>query len=139
MNNNTYSNNNNNNPLGTTESSYLTLMHLSQFAGILFTGLGFIIPIVMWAMNKDKNREVDRHGKNILNFFISYMIYIIILGVAAIIFLIGIITIPITIGCVVLMIAIALMQIIFIIIAAVKANNNEFWKYPLSIPFFNVD
>lgn len=114
--------------LGMEENTYLMLMHLSQFAGYMVPLAGFIVPIVMWAVNKDKNENVDRHGKNILNFMLSWIIY----GVVSAILLIILIGIP-------LLMALIIMQIVFIIMAAVKANNGEFWKYPLSIPFFNVN
>jgi len=106
-------------------NTYLILMHLSQFAGFIVPGLGFIAPVVMWVVNKD-NPEVDKHGKNILNFMISMIIY----AIASAILILLIIGIP-------MLIAIAVIEIVFIIIAAVKAANGEYWKYPLSIPFFS--
>jgi len=36
-----------------------------------------------------------------------------------------------------LLIALAILAIVFPIVAAIKANNGQVWKYPLSIPFFN--
>lgn len=130
-----YTNNNQqaNNPdsqnqLGMELNTYLMLMHLSQFAGYVVPILGFIAPIVMWAINKDKSAEVDRHGKNILNFIISWVIYAFVSALLVLV-LIGI---P-------LLILLGVMQIVFIIMATIKANGNEFWKYPLTIPFFNVN
>lgn len=43
------------NSLGMEENTYLMLMHLSQFAGFIIAGLGFVIPIVMWLVNADKS------------------------------------------------------------------------------------
>jgi hypothetical protein len=60
---------------GMTENTYIMLMHLSQFAGVIVPCAGFIVPIIMWIANKDINVNVDLHGKNILNFMISYVIY----------------------------------------------------------------
>jgi uncharacterized Tic20 family protein len=96
-------------------------MHLSQFAGVIVPCAGFIVPIIMWIANKDINVNVDLHGKNILNFMISYVIYA---AVAAI----TIIGIPIAI-------IIGLLYVILVIIATVKAYNGEYWKYPLTIQF----
>lgn len=115
------------NPLGMDRNSYFLLMHLSQFAGFLALGLGFAAPIVMWVIGKDKDQEVDRHGKNILNFLISWAIYY----VVALVLCFVLVGIP-------LLIVLAILQFIFIIIAAIKAYSNEFWKYPMSFPFFNV-
>ncbi|CEA16023.1 MAG TPA: DUF4870 domain-containing protein [Fermentimonas caenicola] len=106
---------------GMTENTYIMLMHLSQFAGVIVPCAGFIVPIIMWIANKDINVNVDLHGKNILNFMISYVIYA---AVAAI----TIIGIPIAI-------IIGLLYVILVIIATVKAYNGEYWKYPLTIQF----
>jgi uncharacterized Tic20 family protein len=113
------------NSLGMEENSYLTLMHISQFAGFIVVGLGFIIPIVMWLINADKSEAVNRHGKNIANFMLSMLIYIVI----SLILCLLLIGIP-------MLVALGIIEIVFIIIAAIKANNGEYWKYPLSIQFF---
>lgn len=106
---------------GMLENTYIMLMHLSQFAGVLIPLTGFIVPILMWIANKDNNLNVDIQGKNILNFMISFAIY----GVASAITIIGI---PIAV-------IVCILYIIFVIIATVKANDGEYWKYPLTIQF----
>lgn len=115
----------NSNPLlGLTENSYIALMHISQLAGIIVPGLGFIAPVILWAINKDVNAKVNESGKHIFNFMISMLIYYAVSGVLCCI----VIGIP-------MLIALGIMQIVFVIIAAVKANNGEFWRYPLTIDF----
>ncbi len=106
---------------GLSENTYLMLMHLSQFGGIVIPLAGFVLPILMWIANKEENGRVDLHGKNILNFMISYTIY----AAVAAITLIGI---PIAI-------IIGLLFVIFVVIATIKANNGEFWRYPFIIQF----
>lgn len=110
---------------GMDEKTYITLMHLSQFAGLLIPGLGFIVPFVMWLTKSKENANIDKHGKNIANFLISMIIY----AVISTILLIVLIGIP-------LLIALGIIEIVFIIIASVKAANGEYWKYPLAIQFF---
>jgi uncharacterized protein len=109
---------------GMSAKSYCMLIHLSQLSSIVAPGLGFVMPLVMWVANKDKNADIDQHGKVTLNWVISLIIYSIICGVLTLIF-IGVI------GFIVL----ALLNFVFAIVAAVKANNGELWRYPLSIPF----
>ncbi len=106
-------------------STYCMLMHLSQFAGIIIPFGGIALPIVMWVTNKDKSPTIDQHGKNILNWMISFYIYTSI-SIILILLLVGIFT----------LIALCFMTVIFAIIGAVKANNKEFYTYPLSISFF---
>lgn len=112
----------NRNPLyGLNENTYLMLMHLSQFAGVILPVAGFVVPIIMWVTNKDYSAAVDSHGKNIINFMISYAIY-------AAILCITVIGIP-------LAIIVGLLYTIFVILASVKANNGEYWKYPFTFQF----
>ena len=103
------------------ENTYLMLMHLSQLAGLAVPLIGFVLPIVLWLTNKDVNEKVNENGRNILNFMISYTIY-------AVILCITIIGIP-------LAVILGIIYVIFVIVASIKANNGESWKYPMSIEF----
>ena len=58
--------------------SFCMLMHLSQFAGYIVPLGGIILPIIMWTTNKDKSPLIDQHGKIIINWMISLLIYTII-------------------------------------------------------------
>lgn len=145
-------------------NSYCSLMHLSQFSNFLFPGLGLIIPIVMWATRKNESKFADVNGKIIFNWKISSFIYtsvlVILVIAAALVFgtqiafsgignydtfqgmmddnpmkifsligALGIIIIP--------AIAIVVLDFIFTIVGAIKANKGEVWNYPLSIRFFS--
>ena len=105
-------------------NTYCMLIHLSQLSSIVIPGLGFILPIVMWVVNKDKSDTIDQHGKVTVNWLISLVIYYAICFILIFI-LIGVVAIWI----------LALLNIVFAIIAALKANNGELWVYPLSIRF----
>lgn len=115
--------------LGVEENTYLMLMHLSQFAGILTMGAGLVIPLVLWLVEKDKSEKVDMHGKNILNFVISWILYYIVAFILTITVILAVIGIP-------ALIVLGILNIIFIILAAVNASKGIYWKYPLTIPFF---
>ncbi|SRR5690554_1138304 len=106
---------------GMAENTYLMLMHLAQFAGAIVPLAGFIVPILMWTTNKDTNKSVDLHGKNIVNAMISYAIY-------AAVLCITVIGIPVAI-------LLGILYAVFVIVAAVKGNNGEYWKYPFTIQF----
>lgn len=114
---------------GMKENTYLMLMHLSLFAGIITLGLGLIAPIILWAIYKDNSSEVDRHGKNIFNMMISWAIYTCIAMVLNYTIILAIIGLP-------LLIILLVLPAIFIIIASINAEKGIFWEYPLSIPFF---
>lgn len=114
-----------NRPWGVDLKPFCLLMHLAQFAGFIIPGAGIILPIVMWVTNKEQFPEVDAHGKNIVNWILSLIIYLVI----SFILMFAIIGFF-------LIFALIITNIIFIIIGAVKANQNEVWEYPLSIKFF---
>jgi len=114
-------------PWGMEEKAYLMFMHLSQLVGFIVPFAGIIIPIVMWATNKDKSSEIDQHGRVIINWLISALIYAVI-GFVLIFVVIGIFA----------LLALAIASIVFAIVGAVKANENKLWAYPLSIKFLSV-
>ena len=109
-------------PWGLEEKQFLSLMHLSQFASYIVPLFGIIIPLFMWLSFKDQNQNIDTHGKMIMNWIVSSYIY----GVICFILTFVLIGIP-------LMFILGAAVIIFPIIGAVRASNNEFWNYPATI------
>lgn len=99
-------------------------LHLSQLASMIIPVAGIVAPIVIWQTQKDKIPALDAHGKMVVNWMLSALIY----GIASVILmfvLVGFLTI----------LAVAVMSIVFPIIGAIKANNGELWDYPLTIKF----
>ncbi|MCD4731833.1 MAG: DUF4870 domain-containing protein [Bacteroidales bacterium] len=106
------------------ERMWSMFCHLSAFVGYLVP-LGSILgPLVIWSIKKEQFPAIDNHGKEALNFNISIAIYMI-LSAILIVIVIGIL----------MLIALWVFQTVMIIIASIKANNGEFFKYPLSIQF----
>ncbi|MCI5055717.1 MAG: DUF4870 domain-containing protein [Flavobacteriales bacterium] len=110
-------------PWGLSLNNYCLLLHVSQFFGFLIPGLGLATPIVMWLSNKE-NELVDLHGKNVANWIITKAIF----------YVAGFFLIFVFIG-VPLLAAVAILDIIFIIQATLKASKGEIAGYPLSIKF----
>lgn len=111
---------------GMNKNTYLMLMHLSQFMGFVIAGFGFIVPVVLWLIRKDADTDVDRHGKNIVNFIISWLIYYMVAALLTFTVIGAVIGIP-------LLVALGVCEIIFIIVASIKANQGEYWDYPFSL------
>jgi len=106
------------------------MMYFACFAWFVVPVAGVILPIVMWATNKDRDASgmIDRHGKNILNFVISMAIYgvaVVILAVASF-GILGFVLGP----------AWAVYGIVVIIKGAVAANEGQYWPIPYCIRFF---
>jgi uncharacterized Tic20 family protein len=107
------------------DNTMAMLCHLLSLIGFIGVPVGNIIgPLILWLVKKDEDPFVDATGKEVLNFQISATIYGIICGFLFLIF-IGIILLP------VLVIAV----IIYTIIGAVKANEGQLYRYPLTIRF----
>lgn len=97
---------------------WLLTLHLSNF--ISFP----IIPLIIWAMKKDENPEIDRHGKDVINFQISMMIYLFASAILVLV-IVGIVLLPL-IG----------IYITFItIINSIKVVMEQDYKYYFTIRF----
>ncbi|MEK9633167.1 MAG: DUF4870 domain-containing protein [Opitutae bacterium] len=60
---------------GMNEKSFCMLLHLSQLAGMVLPGAGLVLPVVMWATEKDNSPLIDEQGKVVLNWMISSLLY----------------------------------------------------------------
>lgn len=109
---------------GLDENNFCLALHLSQFAGYTIPLAGLILPIVMWMTEKEKSRRIDIHGRIVVNWIISSVIYGILFLILAFFF----IGIP-------LLIILGLLYIIYPIIGAIKAGDGKTWRYPLTINF----
>lgn len=100
------------------------ILHLSLLSNFIIPIAGIIAPIVIWQIKKDEFPIVDAHGKNAVNWIISAVIY----GAVCLILTLAVIGIF-------LFAILGVLAIVFPVIAGIKANNGEVWKYPLSIQF----
>jgi uncharacterized protein len=108
------------NPSG--DNSLAVLMHLLGFAGFVLPLGNILGPLVLWLVKRPENPYLDQVGKEVLNFQISYTIYIAV-AVGLCFACVGFLILP----------AILIAWIIFMILAAVKTSNGEAYTYPLSI------
>ena len=85
---------------------------------------GVIGTLVVWQVKKDSDSFIGEQGKEACNFQISMLIYGVIAGLLCF-------------ACVgsVLLPAVMVVDIVFVIVAAIKANNGYHYRYPLTIRF----
>ena len=103
---------------------WATFAHLS---GLLGLGLPFghlIGPLVIWLLKRDTMPFVNEQGREAVNFQITATIALLVAG-ATFCVGIGIVVLP----------AVAVATVVFTVIAAVKANGGEHYRYPVSIRF----
>ena len=114
----------------TSDNSLAVVMHLLGFSWFVFPFYGNILgPLVLWLIKRGDSSYLDRVGKEVLNFQISFSIYIsaaIAVGTVLLIFLIGILFY-------LLAAAIWVAWVVLMIIGAVKTSNGEEYKYPFTI------
>ena len=129
------------------------LIHISAFAGYLFPLGSILTPLILWQTLKERSTYLDEHGKEAVNFNISFGLYIFILSASFIPFFFGNIFNCFNgidfdfdghhgfgglfgfIGIASLAGIISLIKIALIIIAAMKANKGEMYHYPFTIKF----
>jgi uncharacterized Tic20 family protein len=101
--------------------------HLAGLAGYVIPVIlsGIIAPLIVWQVKKEEDSFIDVNGREALNFQISIGIYA----------LVSVLLIPVFCTGVFLLAAVSIFDLVFIIIAALKANNGEQYKYPLTIRF----
>ena len=105
-------------------NNWAMLCHLGGLSGYLFNALGSIlVPLILWIVKKDEIPEVDRHGKEALNFNISVAIY------SLAIFVLGwgfcfawFLGLPL-----------AIFHIVCTAMAAAKASSGQSYEYPLCL------
>lgn len=102
------------------------LMHLLGLSGLIFsvTCVHIIAPLILWLFKRSSSALVDRTGKEVLNFQISWTIYLFVSGALCFV-LIGWFVLPL----------VTLTWLCLIIRAAMKASKGEFYSYPLTIQF----
>lgn len=112
------------------ERNLAMLSHLSALGGLVFLGvLGFIGPLIIYLVQKEKSQFVAFHARDSLNHQLTLLLFNIVCAVLAfVLFCLGVFLafIPVIIAFVT--------SIIFEILASVQASRGEWTKIPLAIP-----
>jgi uncharacterized Tic20 family protein len=105
------------------ERLWAMLSHLLSFvAAYLF--LGFVAPLVVLLVFGPRSAFVRANAVESLNFNLSWLLY----GIIAVILAFLLIGIPI-------LIVLGIAYLALVIVASVKANNGEVYRYPATIRF----
>lgn len=94
---------------------------------MILPSLGHILgPLIIWLVKKPESAAIDAAGRNVLNFQISWTIW---MFVAVIIGFVGsCLVVPI-----ILPVGLGIAWVVFVILGAVKASNGETYEFPLTI------
>ena len=91
---------------------------MGMLCHLLGIPLGFVGPLIIWMIKKDEMPFVNDQGKESLNFQLTVLIAAMLIGIPT---------------CGVGAIVIGLAALVFCIIATIKANNGEYYRYPLTL------
>ncbi|XMO85696.1 DUF4870 domain-containing protein [Algibacter sp. AS12] len=109
------------------DNQLLVITHLSQLI-TLVTGFGsLLLPLVLWLTQKGKVYQMDTHGKNILNFQLSLIVWCIICVPLILLFGLGLLGFAV----------LGIVSIIFPIVNALRASRGEATYYPLTFTFIS--
>lgn len=108
------------------------LAHLSAFAGALIA-LAFVGPLVVWLVKRNESPFVADQAREALNFNLSLYLYLTVGTVLLVI--VGVLTLGFGFVLFALLPIGGLVWLILTIVAAVRANNGERYRYPLTIRF----
>jgi hypothetical protein len=96
--------------------------HISALSGFVIPFGNILGPLIVWLVKRDEMAFVEDQGKEALNFNISITIYGII-SALLIFVLIGF----------ALLLILGVVWLVFVILAAVKANEGTAYRYPLTL------
>src|SRR2546423_481006 len=111
----------------TSVRTWCILAHATALVGFLVPFAGHIVgPLIVWLAKRQDSPEIDAHGKESMNFQVSMLIWNVIAGILCLV-LIGI---P-------LLILLHILNIIFVIVATIRASEGQLYRYPLTIRLIN--
>ena len=107
-------------PISSSERILAVFCHLA-----VFIQMYFVVPLIIFFVKRDDSPFVAAHAKEVLNFHLSLLIYVI----CCIPLIFVVIGIPI-------LIVLGVVALVCSIIGAVRAADGAFYRYPLTIRFF---
>lgn len=110
------------------QRSWAMACHLAALS-VLVTGIGIVLgPLIVWLVKKDEMPFVNDQGKEALNFNLTLCLLGVVLGLFVLItFGIGaLLVLPLSI-------LIGVLWLIVTIVAAIKANDGEYYRYPFAL------
>ena len=107
----------------------IILCHLSAFLGV-----GLILPLIIWLVKKGESENVAAHAKEALNFHLTFFLFVLVCApFAFVLLLIPFVNFLFMLVLVPVFALIALGTMVLAIIAAIKASEGNFYRYPFTL------
>lgn len=107
--------------------------HLAGLIGLspLLPVIGsVVVPLIIWQLKAEEFSFVAEQGRRAVNFQLSMLLYVTIGTIICFVSIIGTFLVPV-VWCV-----FGLIDVIFVLTAAIKANGGWHYRYPITIRFF---
>lgn len=98
------------------EQGWGVAMHLGGLV------LSWLVPVVLWLVFRERSRMLDDHGKEAVNWQITFFIFYVI-SVVLMLVLVGFVLLPL----------LYIVNVIFSILAALAAYRRQPFRYPFAI------
>lgn len=105
--------------LDDSEKIVSTLMHLWPVGTTVVGPLALALPFVLWLVQKQRSPFVDDHGREVINFLLSFVIINALLAIT----IIGMAALPF----------VWIYAVVSVIRGAIAAGHGEYFRYPMTI------
>ena len=92
----------------------------------VFVGFVFVLPLIVYLVKRDESEWVTAHAREALNFHLSLLLYSI-CAIPLCFILIGFLVYAV----------LGVLTVVLAIVAAIKAAEGGFYRYPLTIRFIS--
>ncbi|MES3517796.1 MAG: DUF4870 domain-containing protein [Natronomonas sp.] len=104
------------------DRTWAIITHAAALSGFVIPFGNILGPLVVWLLKKDGSTFVDRNGKQALNFQITWTLLFVLVGLTLLLG-IGVVLLPI----------LGLAWLILVVLAMIRASNDEVYDYPLTL------
>jgi uncharacterized protein len=114
------------------ERGWAAVVHLAAFIGVTIPLGNVLAPLTIWLLKRHESALLDDQGREAVNFQISLVLYALLFSVAMLVLVVlemG----PVLIAGIAIAAVAGFAAFAVIILAAVRANRGERFRYPLSI------
>ena len=111
------------------DKNFAVLAHLLPLFGFMVPGLSIVIPLVIWLWKRDQSPFVEHHAREALNFQLTLALLVAV-WVALKLMLVGLLLLP-------LVPIVVIVVLVFMVRAAMKAGNGDFYRYPMTLRLVN--
>lgn len=125
--------------------NWTSVLYLSGLSSFIFPLGNIIVPLVIWLLKKEEHTYIDTHGKEVLNFQITLFVVAVVVGLLLLVLGgIAIAThaislafnyIPVFAFLTVIVASFGIINLIMMIMGAIKANSGKTFKLPLTFSF----